>query len=194
MAVGFCGSRDGARSVSQGALRNECFVDVLNIIPHSIFVLISLFILIVWSRSLFYKIEATTWSHYAGHNVRWILTMILILTCGTQIAEGTLSDQIDPDSINLHTILPQSIALVAAVLSIIYYHNVEQWNSPRFLLILLAYWASALLLTVLKIISLQKNDVSIEHLRLWLTCIGIALYSGLMLVEMNVLRVQVNFI
>ncbi|KAK3084802.1 hypothetical protein FSP39_019339 [Pinctada imbricata] len=190
MTAAFCGSRDGARSVSHGALQNECFVDVLNIIPHAIFVLISLFILIVWSRSLFYKIENATWSHYSGHNLRWVLTLLLILVSLVEIADGITSDRQDPDIINLHTILPQCIALISAILSIVFYHSVEQWNSPRFLLILLAYWSSALLLKIIKIISLDKNGMSTEHLRVWLKYIDTGLCAALTLVEINALRVM----
>ncbi|CAG2185196.1 ABCC9 [Mytilus edulis] len=60
--MGFCGNRDNALSVKEGVIRNECYIDVLNLVPHGIFSMFSLFILIVWNRSSLGNMEAKTWS------------------------------------------------------------------------------------------------------------------------------------
>ncbi|OWF53711.1 ATP-binding cassette sub-family C member 9 [Mizuhopecten yessoensis] len=188
--MGFCGSRDDALRVDNGVLQNECFVDVLNIVPHAIFLLISVFILIVWNRSVLGQLHVTTWVHYHGHSLRWIVTLILVLSCSVGIGEGVMSDYMDQDTINVHTFLPQCLALVAALGSLAYYHNVEQWNSPRFLLVLMGYWLSMIVLKFLKAFSLYKNDVTHVHLRVWLTWFDVFLYLILLVVELNVLRIQ----
>ncbi|XP_055997063.1 ATP-binding cassette sub-family C member 8-like isoform X2 [Ostrea edulis] len=186
--MSFCGSKNRARSVAEGVVKNECFVDVLNIVPHAIFVLVSLFILIVWCKSKYYN--ATSWVHFRGHNVRWFFSLVLIVIIVTEIAEGFMSDARDPDTVNYHVFIPPIIALVATILSLVFYHNIEQWNSPRFLLIILAYWMSVLPIKILKGVSLYKNGTSIVHVRVWLTWIDVALYMILLTVEINLLRVQ----
>ncbi|XP_033748591.1 LOW QUALITY PROTEIN: ATP-binding cassette sub-family C member 9-like [Pecten maximus] len=188
--MGFCGSRDDALRVDNGVLQNECFVDVLNIVPHAIFLLISVFILIVWNRSVLGQLHVTTWVHYHGHSLRWTVTIVLVISCVVGIAEGVMSDYMDQDTVNVHAFLPQCLALAAALGSITYYHNVEQWNSPRFLLVLMGYWLSMIVLKFLKAFSLYKNDVTHIHLRVWLTWFDVLLYLILLGVELNVLRVQ----
>nr|XP_022339096.1 ATP-binding cassette sub-family C member 9-like isoform X1 [Crassostrea virginica] len=186
--MSFCGSKNSARSVAEGVLKNECFVDVLNIVPHAIFVLVSVFILIVWCKSKYY--DATTWVHFRGHNVRWFFSLVLIIVIGTEIAEGFMSDARDPDTVNFHVFIPPIIALIATVLTLVFYHNIEQWNSPRFLLIILAYWMSVLPIKILKGVSLYKNETSADHVRVWLTWTDVAIYAVLLTVEINLLRVQ----
>lgn len=188
--MSFCGSKNSARSVAEGVLKNECFVDVLNIVPHAIFVLVSVFILIVWCKSKYY--DATTWVHFRGHNVRWFFSLVLIIVIGTEIAEGFMSDARDPDTVNFHVFIPPIIALIATVLTLVFYHNIEQWNSPRFLLIILAYWMSVLPIKILKGVSLYKNETSADHVRVWLTWTDVAIYAVLLTVEINLLRVQVR--
>lgn len=188
--MSFCGSKHSATSVAEGVVKNECFVDVLNIVPHAIFVLVSLFILIVWCKSKYYN--ATTWVHFRGHNVRWTCSLFLIIVIVTEISEGFMSDARDPDTVNFHVFIPPIIALIATILSLIFYHNIEQWNSPRFLLIILAYWLSVLPIKILKGISLYQNGTSSAHVRVLLTWTDVALYGILLAVEVNVLRVQVR--
>lgn len=190
--MGFCGTKTNALSVSGGVLKNECFVDVLNIVPHAIVLLVSIFILIVWSKSSLGQIRVTAWVHFAGHNIRWILTLLLILICIIEIWEGVISDSLDPDSVNLHVFLPACFAFCGAIISIVFYHNIEQWNSPRFLLLLMGYWISMVILKTLKGISLYKNKAETQHMRVWLTWISVVLYSFILLVELNVLRIQVS--
>lgn len=186
--MSFCGSKHRARSVAEGVVKNECFVDVLNIVPHAIFVLVSLFILIVWCKSKYYN--ATTWVHFRGHNVRWTCSLFLIIVIVTEISEGFMSDARDPDTVNFHVFIPPIIALIATILSLVFYHNIEQWNSPRFLLIILAYWLSVLPIKILKGISLYQNGTTSAHVRVLLTWTDVALYVILFGVEVNVLRVQ----
>lgn len=187
----FCGSDEDAFSVSGGVLRNICFVDILNIIPHAILILICGFILIVWNRSFMGRIEVSTWVHFPGHRFRWVFTLIVIALLVVQIAEGFFSDIFDGGKTSHHAFLPNCIALIAVISSIIFYHNLEQWNSPKFLLVLLIYWLACVFLKILKTLSLHENGLKLEHLRLWLTWIDVALSSVMLLIELNGLRIQV---
>jgi len=89
--MGFCGTRDDALSVSKGVLQNECFIDVLNLIPHAIVLLICGFILVVWSKSFMGKMEVATWVHFRGHSLRWILSLFLIIVTAVEIGEDRKS-------------------------------------------------------------------------------------------------------
>ncbi len=190
--MGFCGTKEHAMSVRDGVLLNTCFVDVLNMIPHALLSLICIFILTVWNHSVMGKIKVKTWVHFPGHNVRWIATLALIFLNIVQIAEGVISDSYDPDTVNYHTFIPQCIATVGTVVSISFYHNVEMWNSPKFLLVLMVYWPSAIILKVIKAFSLYKNNLTLEYLKPWLLWMAILAYLVIFVVELNLLRVQVN--
>ena len=189
--IGFCGSRENAFSVTEGVIKNECFIDVLNLVPHAIFAMFSLFILIIWNRSAIGQMEVKTWVHFKGHSVRWIVTLLLILNLLVGLAEGIMAETSDPDAINLHVIIPQVLALLSTILSIIFYHNLEQWNSPRFLLSLILYWTSCIVLKILKSVSLQQNGVTIDHVRMWVTCIDVFMYAILLVTELIFLFIQV---
>ncbi|XP_036369028.1 ATP-binding cassette sub-family C member 9-like isoform X4 [Octopus sinensis] len=187
---GFCGSRLDALSVANGVLQNDCFIDVLNIIPHCIFLLFSVPILIIWSKSVIGTKKVKTWVHFRVHAFRWVVTLFLIGVNLMEIAEGLTSDAHDPDSVNYHVFIPPCAALIGSVMSITYYHNVEIWNSPGFLLILLGYWSAAFVLRVFKLISLYRNNMDFTDLRLDLTWVVTVVYGILIFVEMDVLRVQ----
>ncbi|PVD32870.1 hypothetical protein C0Q70_08317 [Pomacea canaliculata] len=188
--MGFCGSKSDAMRVEDGVLQNECFVDVLNIIPHATISLIGIFIVTVWNHSVMGKLKAKTWVHFQGHNFRWVLNLALLLVVIFEVAEGVISDSNDPDSTNYHTFVPQCLAFVGALTAIIYYHKVEIWNSPKFLLALLIYWPSSFSLKFLKVFSMYKNDITWRHLKMWLAWTVIILYILLFLVELNLLRLQ----
>ncbi|XP_046564179.1 ATP-binding cassette sub-family C member 9-like [Haliotis rubra] len=188
--MGFCGSKEDAMSVKKGVLLNTCFVDVLNMIPHALLALICIFILTVWNHSVMGKIKVKTWVHFPGHNLRWISTLALIIVNIVQIAEGVISDSNDPDTVNYHTFIPQCVTTVGTIVSITYYHNVEMWNSPKFLLVLIVYWPSAIILKVLKAFSLYKNNLTLDYLKPWLLWMAITAYLIIFIVELNLLRVQ----
>lgn len=191
--MSFCGSRQGSLSVKEGVLRNKCFVDVMNIIPHGILLITSALILIAWRESIMGRMKAKTWVHFHCHTIRWILTIILILVSGIEVAEGLVSDYLDPDSMNYHVIVPPCFSLVSAVVSIVLYHNIELWNSPRFLLILMPFWLCACGLKLLKAFSLYVTGIEEEHLRLWITWAVVMIYGALFVVEIVELVIQVIF-
>lgn len=190
--MGFCGPSTNALSVETGVLANECYVDVLNIIPHSVFFLISVSILVAWRHSFFGKLNIVTWVHFQGHTLRWIITLSLFCLNIVEIAEGVLLASLDPDHLKYHVFIPQCISTISTGVSMAYYHSVEMWNSPRFLALLLLYWLSSVTCKILKIVSITSDGVELTDVRFWLTLISIIFYSVLLLIELNVLRLQVR--
>lgn len=190
--MGFCGEKINAFNIGDGVLNNECFVDGLNIIPHALFILCTVPMLVVWNKSTAGKTKVKTWVHYWGHDVRWMTSLVLFLTLVLQIAEGAMADYRDPDAINYHTFIPSCIAFVGAIFSIAFYHNIENCNLPRFLLGLICYWIFAIVVNSLKITSLYRNDVSIDILRIWLHWVATILYCLLLVIEVNLFRKQVR--
>ena len=52
-----------------------------------------LYLLAGWgSQSSKVHIHHSTWLHFPGHNLRWILTFMLLFVLVCEIAEGILSD------------------------------------------------------------------------------------------------------
>lgn len=161
------------------------------IIPHGLFFITSVLILIAWRGSVMGKMKAKTWVHFQCHSLRWILTLFLILVTGLELAEGIVSDYFDPDSMNYHVIVPPFVALVSTILSIVLYHNIEMWNSPRFLLIFMPYWLSACGLKLMKTFSLYATGIETRHIRLWISWVVVIVYGALIIVELVVLLTQV---
>ncbi|CAL1547957.1 unnamed protein product, partial [Lymnaea stagnalis] len=57
-------------------------------------------------------------------------------------------------------------------------------------LVLLIYWPVAVVLKFLKALSIFRNELTLDHLKVWLALIDIIFYIMLFLVELNVLRCQ----
>ncbi len=58
-------------SVTQhGALTNECFLDGLSQLPHVCFILVTVPLLIIWTKSHIASIDPKCWVHFPGHNLR----------------------------------------------------------------------------------------------------------------------------
>lgn len=192
LKMSFCGSWQGSLSVRDGVLKNKCFVDAMNIIPHGLLLLVSILILIAWKESVMGRLKAKTWVHFRCHNVRYIFTVTLILLIIIEIFEGATSDYLDPDSVNFHVTIPPVMALISSIVSLILYHNIEMWNSPRFLLLLLVYWLCSCGLKLLKVFSLYVNDIETFHLRLWICWAIVVNYGVLICIELLVLLFQVS--
>ncbi|GAB5577636.1 ATP-binding cassette sub-family C member 9 isoform X1 [Prionailurus iriomotensis] len=139
MPLAFCGSENhsAAYRVDQGVLNNGCFVDALNVVPHVFLLFITFPILFIgWgSQSSKVHIHHSTWLHFPGHNLRWILTFMLLFVLVCEIAEGILSDgPLVTESRHLHLYMPAGMAFMAAVTSVVYYHNIETSNFPKLLI------------------------------------------------------------
>ncbi|CDQ62519.1 unnamed protein product [Oncorhynchus mykiss] len=85
------------------------------------------------SQSSKVHIHHSTWLHFPGHNLRWLLTFVLLFVLVCEIAEGVVSDGFT-QSLHLHLYMPAGLAFMAGITSIIYYHNIETSNFPKLLL------------------------------------------------------------
>ncbi|XP_060033058.1 ATP-binding cassette sub-family C member 8 isoform X2 [Erinaceus europaeus] len=193
MPLAFCGSENhsAAYRVDGGVLNNGCFVDALNVVPHVFLLFITFPILFIgWgSQSSKVHIHHSTWLHFPGHNLRWILTFMLLFVLVCEISEGILSDGLST-SRHLHLYMPASMAFVAAVTSVVYYHNIETSNFPKLLIALLVYWVLAFVTKTIKFVKFYDHNIGFSHLRFCLTGLLVLLYGLLLLVEINVIRVR----
>uniref|UniRef100_A0A8C2W9D8 ATP-binding cassette sub-family C member 8 n=1 Tax=Chinchilla lanigera TaxID=34839 RepID=A0A8C2W9D8_CHILA len=164
MPLAFCGSENhsAAYRVDQGVLNNGCFVDALNVVPHVFLLFITFPILFIgWgSQSSKVHIHHSTWLHFPGHNLRWILTFMLLFVLVCEIAEGTLSGAVT--QMCTHTHLPA----------------------------LLIYWILAFVTKTIKFVKFYHHAISFSQLRFCLTGLLVVLYGMLLLVEVNVIRVR----
>ncbi|KAK1335909.1 hypothetical protein QTO34_003708 [Cnephaeus nilssonii] len=180
MPLAFCGSENhsAAYRVDQGVLNNGCFVDALNVVPHVFLLFITFPILFIgWgSQSSKVHIHHSTWLHFPGHNLRWILTFMLLFVLVCEIAEGILSDGVT-ESRHLHLYMPAGMAFMAAVTSVVYYHNIETSNFPK-------------LLIDHQFVKFYDHNIGFSQLRFCLTGLLVILYGMLLLVEVNVIRVR----
>ncbi|KAM4617911.1 ATP-binding cassette sub-family C member 8 isoform 2-T2 [Discoglossus pictus] len=193
MSLAFCGTDNNsyAYNVDKGVLNNGCFVDALNVVPHVFLLFITFPILFIgWgSQSSKVHIHHSTWLHFPGHNLRWIFTFILLFVLVCEIAEGIVSDGFSK-SRHLHLYMPAVMAFLAAITSIVYYHNIETSNFPKLLIALLVYWTLAFITKTIKFVKFCDNGVGFLQLRVCLTGLLAVLYGMLLAVEINVIRVR----
>uniref|UniRef100_A0A8C5MSQ0 ATP binding cassette subfamily C member 8 n=1 Tax=Leptobrachium leishanense TaxID=445787 RepID=A0A8C5MSQ0_9ANUR len=193
MSLAFCGNDNNsmAYNVDKGVLNNGCFVDALNVVPHVFLLFITFPILFIgWgSQSSKVHIHHSTWLHFPGHNLRWILTFILLFVVVCEIAEGIVSDGFSK-SRHLHLYMPAIMAFLAAITSVVYYHNIETSNFPKLLITLLVYWMLAFVTKTIKFVKFCDNGIGFSHLRFCLTGLLAILYGLLLAVEINVIRLR----
>ncbi|XP_027128685.1 ATP-binding cassette sub-family C member 8 isoform X2 [Larimichthys crocea] len=190
MSLAFCGNENNsvAYNVDRGVLNNGCFLDALNVVPHVFLLFITFPILFIgWgSQSSKVHIHHSTWLHFPGHNLRWLLTFILLFILVCEIAEGIVSDGFS-QSLHLHLYMPAGLAFMAGITSIIYYHNIETSNFPKLLLALLIYWVLAFIMKTIKFAKYTEHGIGPGQLRYCITGLLVLLYGLLLAVEINVI-------
>ncbi|XP_042599334.1 ATP-binding cassette sub-family C member 8 isoform X1 [Cyprinus carpio] len=187
--LSFCGSdNSSAYKVDNGLLNNGCFLDALGLVPH-VFLLFSTFpiLFIGWgSQSSKVHIHHSTWLHFPGHNLRWLLTVVLLFVLVCEIAEGIVSDGFN-QSRHLHLYMPAGLGMLAAITSIVYYHNIETSNFPKLLIALLIYWTLAFITKTIKFVKYDDHGIGLMQLRFCITGLLALLYGLLLGVEVNVI-------
>ncbi|XP_041917197.1 ATP-binding cassette sub-family C member 8-like [Alosa sapidissima] len=187
--LSFCGNdnNSAAYNVDRGVLNNGCFLDALGLVPH-VFLFFSTFpiLFIGWgSQSSKVHIHHSTWLHFPGHNLRWMLTFVLLFVLVCEIAEGIVSDGFS-QSRHLHLYMTPGLALLAAITSIIYYHNIETSNFPKLLFALLMYWMLAFVTKTIKFAKYDGHGIGLGQLRFCITGLLALIYGLLLAVEVNV--------
>uniref|UniRef100_A0AAY4CD59 ATP-binding cassette, sub-family C (CFTR/MRP), member 8b n=1 Tax=Denticeps clupeoides TaxID=299321 RepID=A0AAY4CD59_9TELE len=195
MSLSFCGNdnNSAAYNVDQGILNNGCFLDALGVVPH-VFLLFSTFpiLFIGWgSQSTKVHIHHSTWLHFPGHNLRWMLTFVLLFVLVCEIAEGIVSDGFS-QSRHLHLYMPPGLAFLATITSIVYYHNIETSNFPKLLLALLIYWILAFVTKTIKFAKYDEHGIGAGQLRFCITGLLALVYGLLLAVEVNVILGRVR--
>ncbi|XP_049928139.1 ATP-binding cassette sub-family C member 8 isoform X2 [Epinephelus moara] len=190
MSLAFCGNENNsvAYNVDGGVLNNGCFLDALNVVPHVFLLFITFPILFIgWgSQSSKVHIHHSTWLHFPGHNLRWLLTFVLLFILVCEIAEGIVSDGFS-QSHHLHLYMPAALAFMAGITSIVYYHNIETSNFPKLLLALLIYWVLAFIMKTIKFAKYTEHGIGPRQLRYCITGLLMLLYGLLLAVEINVI-------
>ncbi|XP_041853329.1 ATP-binding cassette sub-family C member 8 isoform X2 [Melanotaenia boesemani] len=190
MSLAFCGNENNslAYNVDGGVLNNGCFLDALNVVPHVFLLFITFPILFIgWgSQSSKVHIHHSTWLHFPGHNLRWLLTFVLLFILVCEIAEGIVSDGFS-QSLHLHLYMPPALAFMAGITSIVYYHNIETSNFPKLLLALLIYWVLAFIMKTIKFAKYTEHGIGPRQLRYCITGLLVLLYGLLLAVEINVI-------
>ncbi|XP_036614909.1 ATP-binding cassette sub-family C member 9 isoform X1 [Trichosurus vulpecula] len=191
MSLSFCGNNISSYDIKEGVLQNVCFVDALNLVPHVFLLFITFPILFIgWgSQSSKVQIHHNTWLHFPGHNLRWILTFVLLFVHVCEIAEGIVSDT-HMESRHLHLFMPAVMGFVATTTSIVYYHNIETSNFPKLLLALFVYWVMAFITKTIKLVKYCQLGLGVSELRFCITGMMVILNGLLMAVEINVIRVR----
>uniref|UniRef100_A0A3P8ST99 ATP-binding cassette, sub-family C (CFTR/MRP), member 8 n=1 Tax=Amphiprion percula TaxID=161767 RepID=A0A3P8ST99_AMPPE len=191
MSLAFCGNENNsvAYNVDGGVLNNGCFLDALNVVPHVFLLFITFPILFIgWgSQSSKVHIHHSTWLHFPGHNLRWLLTFVLLFILVCEIAEGIVSDGYVYQSLHLHLYMPAGLAFMAGITSIVYYHNIETSNFPKLLLALLIYWVLAFIMKTIKFAKYTEHGIGPRQLRYCITGLLVLLYGLLLAVEINVI-------
>uniref|UniRef100_A0A8C6Q259 ATP-binding cassette, sub-family C (CFTR/MRP), member 9 n=1 Tax=Nothobranchius furzeri TaxID=105023 RepID=A0A8C6Q259_NOTFU len=145
---------------------------------------------ICWgSQSSKVQIHHNTWLHFPGHNMRWILTFLLLFVHVCEFAEGIVSSKVMGNN-HLHLFMPAFMGFIAATTSVVYYHNIETSNFPKLLLVLFIYWVLAFITKSIKLWKFAEFSVGPQHLRFCITALLVVLYGLLMAVEINVIRVR----
>uniref|UniRef100_A0A672MCZ8 ATP-binding cassette, sub-family C (CFTR/MRP), member 8 n=1 Tax=Sinocyclocheilus grahami TaxID=75366 RepID=A0A672MCZ8_SINGR len=190
MSLAFCGNdnNSAAYNVDTGVLNNGCFLDALTVVPHVFLLFITFPILFIgWgSQSSKVHIHHSTWLHFPGHNLRWILTFILLFIIVCEIAEGIVSDGFN-QSVHMHLYMPSCLAFMAAITSIVFYHNIETSNFPKLLMTLLIYWVLAFVSKTIKFFKYTEHGIGLRQLRFGITGLLTLLYGLLLAVEINVI-------
>ncbi|ESN96276.1 hypothetical protein HELRODRAFT_67618 [Helobdella robusta] len=184
----FCGEYFNSTHIDKhGVIGNECYLNGLSFVPNILFVLIAVPVLISWNKSIFATMHVKTWVRFPHHIVRWLLFLTLIIINLFEVVAGFLSDEMLGGR-HLHLFIPHIVSVTGTLVAVIYYHSVEMWNSPRFLLLLVPYWSSLAVIEVLKTINLNLNNAPSGSMRPHFTRASIALYLLLLAIELDLLR------
>uniref|UniRef100_A0A4W3IWQ5 ATP-binding cassette, sub-family C (CFTR/MRP), member 8 n=1 Tax=Callorhinchus milii TaxID=7868 RepID=A0A4W3IWQ5_CALMI len=112
--------------------------------------------------------------------------------CGNIFGKLTfcLCDLRFSESSHLHLYMPAGMGFMAAVTSIVYYHNIETSNFPKLLLALLGYWTIAFITKTIKFAKFCELGIGLSQLRFCIAALLVVLYGMLLVVEINVIRVR----
>ncbi|KAJ8047637.1 ATP-binding cassette sub-family C member 8 [Holothuria leucospilota] len=177
------------KSNNQSFLQDSCVINYVQVLPHTIFVIISISILVLMSYFC-QKPKKPFLIRSRGHNIRWSLFLIFLILLIFQIEEGLLSDLVvsTEASSQPDLYIPAIVAFIGGVTAIVYFHHVECWQEPIMCLVLILYWACALTFDCLILINLGlTNHMSIDVMRWDMTVLRALLYAVFLFLDLVVL-------
>lgn len=184
MAVTWC-SGSGIKVRENGVL-TSCFVDALFLIPTAIvlFVLIPALVLILRGKPDVFGQSCVRFKH---HSLRWMLTILLVLSYLAKIGEGFMYQQ-QISTTPLHLYLPNILALVSLIVVTVYYDIVEgSHDSPvKKLSIIFVYWLSSVIVWAIKFVQLYQVEGPYD-MRLYTNLLILMFYIVLLIIERRVI-------
>ncbi|XP_006825518.1 ATP-binding cassette sub-family C member 9-like [Saccoglossus kowalevskii] len=188
----FCGTTNATTSIDKH-VETECIVYFVEAFIHAFFIVLMSIVLVLlgYATNLRYY-QATTITLYPRHSLKWMINIaiFIVLLCG--VGEGVLTDLTRNTTTHPHLYVPQSLALVSAVMSLVYYHHMEYWDRPQLSWLLLVYWITSTVIELLILNRLiQHTGFDVNILRLDIIILRTLGYLGCLVLELNLLRKQV---
>ncbi|XP_078001214.1 ATP-binding cassette sub-family C member 9-like [Glandiceps talaboti] len=171
-------------------IHNSCYVDLIHGCIHIVYFIVACIILAVVGCCST-TIHTKTIQTYPGHNLRWILAVILwfVLLCG--LGEGILTDVTRNTVTQPHLYVPVVLEFINGFVFLIYYHYLERWRRPHLVWFLLTYWVSAVVGDMIRLVNLIHQDADTSILRFDVIICSLVLYAIFILVELNLLRTKI---
>ena len=179
-------------------LRNDCFTNLIYTIPHVIFIVIASTVLFIAGCCTNLR-QVKHWYllRYPGHTLFWLTYVPFAFLLLFSVGEGIISDL----ETNAHKAtepqlyLPACLAVIAGLVALIYYNQMELWDSPNMIWLLFLYWVAALGGEILRCLTfIYSEEIDLDILRFDLNVVAIILYSVFVLLALHVIRVKVRFI
>ncbi|XP_022081112.1 ATP-binding cassette sub-family C member 8-like isoform X2 [Acanthaster planci] len=176
-------------------LYNACFVDLVYTVPHLVLVLVGVLVLLILGCCTRIRQEEHPYQvQFPGHNVRWVFNFLLLSLTMCELGEGVLTD-VDvyrDEPTQPHLYIPAILSLSAALLTVVYYNQMELWSQPHMVWLLLLYWVMALGSEITRFLNLN-HDVEVDSslLRYDLCMAAIVMYSLYLVLEIWVIITKI---
>ena len=170
---------------------------LLNIAPHVfILILISPIILqkfCVQCRKQRRRKNPYHWVRFPGHNLRWVITLILLYILVLETVEAILVDVRSGDwRLHIFIHVHNGLALLATIFTLIINDFCESANIPKWMASLLLYWMCVVIARSLRLTSMLVDGLTFEYIRVWFCGVVLGMSVILMLVDAHVLRKLVS--
>ncbi|XP_077862010.1 ATP-binding cassette sub-family C member 8-like [Saccoglossus kowalevskii] len=165
----------------------------LKIAIHASFILVALVILIIlrFCTKLRYSDHKLLFK-YPWHNFKWTICMTLFVVILFSLMEGVVTDTSRNIESNPYLYIPQVMALLGVITSLVYYHHMECWNRPHLVWWLLLYWIMAFIGELIVEVRLSQYDAFNSNIvRHNIAVIIMVVHLSCVATEINILRNKV---
>ena len=164
----------------------SCFVDTLLLIPTAIvlLVLIPSLVLVLRGQS---KIFGQSCVRFKHHTLRWMFTILLLLSYLTKIGEGFMFQE-KITTKPLHLYLPNMLSFLCLIVITVYYDIVEvsQIYQVKKLSVIFLYWLSSVIVWVIKFVQLYQVEGPYD-IRLYTNLLILVFNTLLLIIERQVI-------